>query len=400
LKVGFVTINYNFFSPRQDFGALIGEATMLIGVPKEIKNHEYRIGLTPASVKELVNNGHQVMVQSDGGASIGFENEQYIDSGATIIDTAEEIFAKAEMIIKVKEPQPNECEMLRPGQILYTYLHLAPDPRQTELLVKSGAICVAYETVTSKDGSLPLLAPMSEVAGRMSVQAGAHHLEKAQGGRGVLLGGVPGVAPAKVLVIGGGVVGDNAAAMAVGMGADVTIMDRSLPRLRQLDTEYEGHVKCVYSTASAIEEYALEADLVIGAVLIPGAAAPKLLSRDIISRMKLGSVVVDVAIDQGGCFETSKATTHHEPTYVVDGVVHYCVANMPGGVARTSTMALNNATLPYALQIANHGVAAALLKDSGLLEGLNVCQGKVTYEAVARVLGYDFVEPSVAIADL
>lgn len=370
---------------------------MLIGVPKEIKNHEYRVGLTPASVKELINNGHQVIIETEAGSSIGFDNQQYIDAGATIIDTAEEVFAKAEMIVKVKEPQPNECEMLRPDQILYTYLHLAPDPRQTELLVKSGAICVAYETVTAPDGSLPLLAPMSEVAGRMSVQAGAHHLEKAQGGRGVLLGGVPGVAPAKVLVIGGGVVGDNAAAMAVGMGADVTIMDRSLPRLRQLDTEYEGHVKCVYSTASAIEEYALDADLVIGAVLIPGAAAPKLLTRDIISRMKTGSVVVDVAIDQGGCFETSKATTHQEPTYEVDGVVHYCVANMPGGVARTSTMALNNATLPYALEIANRGVKEALERDAGLMAGLNVCRGKVTYKAVADVLGYDYVEPSAAL---
>ncbi|WP_299774408.1 alanine dehydrogenase [uncultured Pseudoteredinibacter sp.] len=370
---------------------------MLIGVPKEIKNHEYRVGLTPASVKELINNGHQVIIETEAGSSIGFDNQQYIDAGATIIDTAEEVFAKAEMIVKVKEPQPNECEMLRPDQILYTYLHLAPDPRQTELLVKSGAICVAYETVTAPDGTLPLLAPMSEVAGRMSVQAGAHHLEKAQGGRGVLLGGVPGVAPAKVLVIGGGVVGDNAAAMAVGMGADVTIMDRSLPRLRQLDTEYEGHVKCVYSTVSAIEEYALDADLVIGAVLIPGAAAPKLLTRDIISRMKTGSVVVDVAIDQGGCFETSKATTHQEPTYEVDGVVHYCVANMPGGVARTSTMALNNATLPYALEIANRGVKEALERDAGLMAGLNVCRGKVTYKAVADVLGYDYVEPSAAL---
>lgn len=370
---------------------------MLIGVPKEIKNHEYRVGLTPASVKELINNGHEVIIETEAGSAIGFDNDQYIAAGASILNTAEEIFAKAEMIVKVKEPQPNECEMLRPEQILYTYLHLAPDPRQTELLVKSGAICVAYETVTAPDGTLPLLAPMSEVAGRMSVQAGAHHLEKAQGGRGVLLGGVPGVAPAKVLVIGGGVVGDNAAAMAVGMGADVTIMDRSLPRLRQLDTEYEGHVKCVYSTGSAIEEYALEADLVIGAVLIPGAAAPKLLTRDIISRMKTGSVVVDVAIDQGGCFETSKATTHQEPTYVVDGVVHYCVANMPGGVARTSTMALNNATLPYALEIANRGVKAALERDPGLMAGLNVCRGKVTYEAVADVLGYDYVEPSAAL---
>jgi len=373
---------------------------MLIGVPKEIKNHEYRIGLTPASVKELVVQGHQVMIETDGGAAIGFENAQYTAAGAEIVVTAAEIFARADMIIKVKEPQPVECNMLRPGQILYTYLHLAPDPAQTELLLKSGAICIAYETVTAADGSLPLLAPMSEVAGRMSVQAGAHHLEKAQGGRGVLLGGVPGVAPAKVLVIGGGVVGDNAAAMAVGMGADVTIMDRSLPRLRQLDTEYEGHVKCVYSTVTAIEEYALAADLVIGAVLIPGAAAPKLLTEDVIARMKVGSVVVDVAIDQGGCFETSKATTHQEPTYVVDGVVHYCVANMPGGVARTATMALNNATLPYALSIANKGVKVALEHDSHLKAGLNICQSKVTYKAVAEVLGYEYVDAGDALAVL
>lgn len=373
---------------------------MLIGVPKEIKNHEYRIGLTPASVKELTSNGHDVMIENNGGAEIGFENEQYIASGAEVVATAAEIFARADMIIKVKEPQPDECRMLREGQILYTYLHLAPDPVQTKLLIESKAICIAYETVTAADGTLPLLAPMSEVAGRMSVQAGAHHLEKAQGGRGVLLGGVPGVAPAKVLVIGGGVVGDNAAAMAVGMGADVTILDRSLPRLRQLDTEYEGHVKCVYSTAAAVEEYAIDADLVIGAVLIPGAAAPKLLNRDVISRMKKGSVVVDVAIDQGGCFETSKATTHQEPTYIVDGVVHYCVANMPGGVARTSTLALNNATLPYALNIANRGVAAAIAADEHLKAGLNVCQGKVTYQAVADILGYEYIDPDQAIAEL
>ncbi|MCV6615291.1 MAG: alanine dehydrogenase [Cellvibrionaceae bacterium] len=370
---------------------------MLIGVPKEIKNHEYRVGLTPASVKELLSRGHQVLVQREAGAAIGFDDQQYLHAGASIVDSAAEIFAQAEMIVKVKEPQPGECEMLRPEQILYTYLHLAPDPRQAELLIKSGALCVAYETVTAADGSLPLLAPMSEVAGRMSVQAGAHHLEKAQGGRGVLLGGVPGVAPAKVLVIGGGVVGDNAAAMAVGMGADVTIMDRSLPRLRQLDAEYEGRAKCVYSTAAAIEEYALEADLVIGAVLIPGAAAPKLLSRDLIKRMKTGSVVVDVAIDQGGCFETSRPTTHQQPTYVVDGVVHYCVANMPGGVARTSTMALNNATLPYALRIADMGLRDALLSDPHLLAGLNICRGQVSYKAVADVLGYDYIDPATAL---
>lgn len=370
---------------------------MLIGVPKEIKNHEYRIGLTPAGVRELVANGHEVVVENNGGAAIGFDNEQYLAAGAKIIDTAEEIFASAEMIIKVKEPQPNECQMLRPGQLLFTYLHLAPDPQQTELLVASGATCIAYETVTDGRGGLPLLAPMSEVAGRMSIQAGAHHLEKAQGGLGCLLGGVPGVAPAKVLVIGGGVVGTQAARMAVGMGADVAILDRSLPRLRQLDTEFDGRLKCVYSTADAVEQYALEADLVIGAVLIPGAAAPKLLTKGIVARMKKGSVVVDVAIDQGGCFETSKATTHQEPTYVIDDVVHYCVANMPGGVARTSTMALTNATLPFAVALANKGAKQALLDDQHLLNGLNVHAGKVTYKAVADVLGYDFVDPRIAL---
>ena len=369
---------------------------MLIGVPKEIKNHEYRVGLIPSSVVELVARGHRVLVENNAGAGIDFSNEEYITAGAEIAATAAEIFAQAEMIIKVKEPQPNECAMLRDGQILYTYLHLAPDPKQTELLVKSGATCVAYETVTDNQGGLPLLAPMSEVAGRMSVQAGAYHLEKAQGGRGVLLGGVPGVAPAKVLVIGGGVVGDNAAAMAVGMGADVTILDRSISRLRQLDAKYEGRARSVYSTVAAIEEYALEADLVIGAVLIPGAAAPKLLTRDIIRRMKKGAVVVDVAIDQGGCFETSHATTHQDPTYIVDDVVHYCVANMPGGVARTATMALNNATLPYALALADDPVNA-LFRDKNLQNGLNVHKGKVTYKAVADALGYSYVPADEAL---
>ncbi len=366
---------------------------MLIGVPKEIKNHEYRIGLTPGGVRELVVNGHEVIVENNGGAAIGFSNDEYIAAGAKIIDSAEAIFATADMIIKVKEPQPNECKMLRANQILFTYLHLAPDPKQTELLVNSGATCIAYETVTDNHGGLPLLAPMSEVAGRMSIQAGAHHLEKAQGGLGSLLGGVPGVAPAKVLVIGGGVVGAQAARMAVGMGADVTILDRSLPRLRQLDEEFLGRLRCIYSTAESIEQYALEADLVIGAVLIPGAAAPKLLTRAIINKMKKGAVVVDVAIDQGGCFETSMATTHEAPTYIVDGVVHYCVANMPGGVARTSTMALTNATLPFALALANKGVKQALLDDSHLLNGLNVHQGRVTYKAVADVLSYDYGNP-------
>lgn len=369
---------------------------MLIGVPKEIKNHEYRVGLTPSSVFELCKHGHRVMIEQDAGAGVDFSDEQYSACGAEVVDRAEDIFARAEMIIKVKEPQPSECEMLREGQILYTYLHLAPDPEQTALLLASGATCVAYETITDAQGGLPLLAPMSEVAGRMSVQAGANHLEKCNGGRGVLLAGVPGVAPAKVLVIGGGVVGDNAAAMAVGMGADVTILDRSIPRLRQLDNEYEGRAHCVYSTAAAIEEYALEADLIIGAVLIPGAAAPKLLSRDLIKRMKKGAVVVDVAIDQGGCFETSKPTTHQEPTYIVDEVVHYCVANMPGGVARTATMALNNATLPYAIALANDPVKA-LLTDQHLQNGLNVHKGSVTYKAVADALGYDYLPAGEAL---
>lgn len=370
---------------------------MLIGVPREIKNHEYRVGLTPASVREMVAAGHQLVVETRAGDGIGFPDEDYRAAGADILATAAEVFERAEMIVKVKEPQPQECRMLRPGQVLFTYLHLAPDPQQTELLLASGATCIAYETVTDEQGGLPLLAPMSEVAGRMSVQAGAHHLEKAQGGEGVLLGGVPGVAPANVTIIGGGVVGANAATMALGMGASVTVLDRSLPRLRQLDKDFEGRLRCVYSTTAVIEESALQADLVIGAVLIPGAAAPKLLTRDIIRRMKPGSVVVDVAIDQGGCFETSKATTHQEPTYVVDGVVHYCVANMPGGVARTSTMALNNATLPFTLQLAGKGVRAALAENHHLCNGLNVHAGQLTCPAVGEALGYPVVEPLLAI---
>jgi len=360
---------------------------MLVGVPKEIKNHEYRVGMTPAAVKEFVTNGHSVVVETNAGTAIGFTDEMYIAAGAHIAATAEEIFAEAEMIVKVKEPQPNECKMLRKGQTLYTYLHLAPDPVQTELLIASGATCIAYETVTDDRGGLPLLAPMSEVAGRMSVQAGAHYLEKAHGGSGTLLGGVPGVAPGKVLVIGGGVVGINAAKMAVGMGADVTILDRSLPRLRQIDDIFNGQVKTVFSTVDAIEQYSSKADLVVGAVLIPGAAAPKLLNEEHIKAMKPGSVVVDVAIDQGGCFATSKATTHQDPVYIIDDVVHYCVANMPGGVARTSTMALNNATLPFGLALANKGPKQAMLDDKHLLNGLNVHEGKVTYKAVVDALG-------------
>ncbi|WP_026374961.1 alanine dehydrogenase [Aestuariibacter salexigens] len=375
---------------------------MLVGVPKEIKNHEYRVGLTPSAVREFIEHGHQVLVETNAGAAIGFSDEQYVAAGADIADSASKVFADAEMIVKVKEPQPNECKMLREGQTLYTYLHLAPDPTQTELLVESGATCIAYETVTDNKGTLPLLAPMSEVAGRMSVQAGAHFLEKAHGGSGTLLGGVPGVAPGKVLIIGGGVVGLNAAKMAIGMGADVTILDRSLPRLQFLDDIFAGRVKTVYSTVDAIDYYASKADLVVGAVLIPGAAAPKLLTADHIANMKEGSVVVDVAIDQGGCFETSKATTHQDPVYIVDGVVHYCVANMPGGVARTSTMALNNATLPFGLALANKGPVQAMRDDPHLLNGLNVHKGKVTYKAVVDALGkqlnLDYVAPLDALS--
>ena len=360
---------------------------MLIGVPKEIKNHEYRVGLTPAAAQEYIQNGHSVLIETLAGDSIGFSDNDYIAAGATIAASAAEVFASADMIIKVKEPQPNECKMLREGQILYTYLHLAPDPQQTELLVASKATCIAYETVTDNNGALPLLAPMSEVAGRMAIQAGAHYLEKAQGGNGTLLGGVPGVAPGNVVIIGGGVVGTNAAKMALGLGADVTILDRSLPRLRELDDIFGGAVRTIYSTTEAIDSYSRTADLVVGAVLIPGAAAPKLLTTEHIKNMKKGSVLVDVAIDQGGCFATSKATTHQEPVYVIDDVVHYCVANMPGGVARTSTLALNNATLPFGLQIANKGYKQALLDNEHLLNGLNVHQGKVTYKAVVDALG-------------
>ena len=333
---------------------------MLIGVPKEIKNHEYRVGLTPSGVRELAGRGHQVMIQKAAGEAIGLYDEQYLNAGAVLVDTPEEIFATAEMVVKVKEPQPSEYAQLREGQLLFTYLHLAPDPEQTKGLVESGCVAIAYETVIDGKGGLPLLAPMSEVAGRMSIQAGAHALEKAQGGVGLLMGGVPGVAPAEVAIIGGGVVGYNAARIAVGMGANVTILDRSLSRLNYLDSLFQGRLNTIYSTVDALEEYALKADLVIGAVLIPGAAAPKLVTRDMLKQMKNGAVIVDVAIDQGGCFETSRATTHQDPTYIVDGVVHYCVANMPGGVARTSTFALTNATMPYVLSLADKGYRKAL----------------------------------------
>ena len=371
---------------------------MLIGVPKEIKNHEYRVGMTPTSAKEAVRHGHEVWVQANAGSGIGATDADYAQAGAKIIPTAEEIFAKADMIVKVKEPQAAERKMLRPGQILYTYLHLAPDPEQTKDLVNSGAICIAYETVTSPRGGLPLLAPMSQVAGRMSVQSGAHCLEKAQGGRGVLLGGVPGVAPGKVVILGGGVVGTNAAVVALGMGADVTILEKNTDRMEELVARFGTAIKTIYSTQGAVEDECATADLVIGGVLIPGAAAPKLVTKAMLKDWKPGSVLVDVAIDQGGCAETSKATTHADPTYVVDGVIHYCVANMPGGVARTSTYALNNVTLPFALAIANKGWKKALADDAHLLNGLNVANGKVTYKAVADDLGYAYVAAEKAMA--
>lgn len=363
---------------------------MIVGTIKEIKNHEYRVGLTPESAHELVAHGHTVLVETGAGAGIGAADDAYVAAGAQIVATAAEVFARADMVVKVKEPQAVERAMLREGQILYTYLHLAPDPEQTADLVKSGAVCIAYETVTDATGGLPLLKPMSQVAGRMAIQAGATALEKAHGGRGVLLGGVPGVLPAKVAVIGGGVVGFNAAQMAAGLGADVTIIDRSPEVLERLATHFESRAKTLYAGKANIAAAVAEADLVIGAVLVPGAAAPKLVTREMLSTMKPGAVLVDVAIDQGGCFETSHATTHAEPTYVVDGVVHYCVANMPGGVARTSTYALNNVTLPHALAIANLGWKAALARNVHLANGLNVAFGKVTYEAVANDLGYAY----------
>ncbi len=364
---------------------------MKIGVPKEIKNHEYRVGLVPASVRELAARGHEVFVQSTAGEGIGVLDVEYEAAGAAILPDAQAVFDAAEMIVKVKEPQAIERAMLKPHHTLFTYLHLAPDAPQTEDLVNSGATCIAYETVTDALGGLPLLAPMSEVAGRLSIQAGAWCLEKAHGGSGVLLGGVPGVAPAKVVIIGGGTVGLNAAQMAVGMGARVVVLDRSTRVMRFLDAIFSTRIETVHSTVDAIERHIRNADLVIGGVLVPGAAAPKLVTREHLSLMQPGSVLVDVAIDQGGCFETSHATTHAEPTYVVDGIVHYCVANMPGAVPRTSTFALNNATLPFAIAIADKGARQAMLDNPHLLAGLNVCKGKVTHEDVARNLGYDFV---------
>ncbi|MER9615965.1 alanine dehydrogenase [Mesorhizobium sp. M0207] len=370
---------------------------MRIGCPREIKNHEYRVGLTPGSVREYVAHGHEVLIETGAGAGSGADDNAYRAAGATIAKTAADVFAKSDMIVKVKEPQPNEWVQLRDGQILYTYLHLAPDPEQTKGLLASGVTAIAYETVTDERGGLPLLAPMSEVAGRLSIQAGATALQKANGGRGVLLGGVPGVLPGKVTVLGGGVVGLHAARMAAGLGANVTIIDRSIPRLRQLDDIFGGRVHTRYSTVEALEEECFSADIVVGAVLIPGAAAPKLVTREMLSGMKKGAVLVDVAIDQGGCFETSHATTHAEPTYEVDGVIHYCVANMPGAVPVTSAHALNNATLHYGLQLADKGLKA-LVDDHHLRNGLNVHKGKITNRAVAEALGYELVEPKAVLA--
>lgn len=370
---------------------------MLIGVPKEIKNHEYRVGITPSGVRELLHHGHRVIVQSKAGYAIGFDDDQYQTAGALIADSAEEVYARGEMILKVKEPQPQECKMLQEGQVLFCYLHLAPDPKQTELLLESGAIAIAFETVTDIHGGLPLLAPMSEVAGRLSIQAGAAALEKSNGGRGVLLGGVAGVAAADVVVIGGGVVGTNAALMAYGLSANVTIIDRSIKRLKELDLMFGSHVNTVYSTVESIERHVSSADLVVGGVLIPGASAPKLVTKDMLSRMRRGAVLVDVAIDQGGCFETSHATTHQDPTYIVDEIVHYCVANMPGAVARTSTQALENSTLPYTIKLANNGFRSALRGDEHFRNGLNVCRGNITHEAVAQALGHSYVPANVAL---
>ncbi|KAB0683037.1 alanine dehydrogenase [Burkholderia territorii] len=371
---------------------------MLIGVPKEIKNHEYRVGLTPAGARELTRHGHGVLVQRGAGTAIGLLDDDYTAAGAALCDDARDIFARADMIIKVKEPQPAECAMLRRGQILYTYLHLAPDPEQAAALVKSGAVCIAYETVTGPGGGLPLLAPMSEVAGRMSIQVAATHLESPRGGRGVLMAGVPGVPAAHVVVLGAGVVGTGALQMAVGLGARVTVLDTNVSRLRQLDLIFANRIATVCSNAHTIDEAVRDADVVIGAVLVPGASAPRLVTRGMIATMRKGAVVVDVAIDQGGCFETSHATTHAQPTFVVDGVVHYCVANMPGAVARTSTFALNNATLGHALALADKGWKRAMTDDPHLRAGLNVCDGRITYEAVAQSLGLPYVPAEDVLA--
>lgn len=365
---------------------------MRVGCPKEIKNHEYRVGLTPGAVREYVAHGHEVLIETKAGTGIGADDASYIAAGAKIVGSAKDVFEKTDMVVKVKEPQQSEWAQLREGQLLYTYLHLAPDPEQTKGLLASGVTAVAYETVTDERGGLPLLAPMSEVAGRLSIQAGAVALQKANGGRGILLGGVPGVMPAKVAILGGGVVGLHAAKMAAGLGADVTILDRSLPRLRQLDDIFNGRVRTRFSTIDALEDEVFSADLVIGAVLIPGAAAPKLVTREMLSGMKKGAVIVDVAIDQGGCFETSHATTHSDPTYEVDGIIHYCVANMPGAVPITSAHALNNATLHHGLALADRGLRA-IAESQHLRNGLNVHKGRVTNGPVAEALGYEAYAP-------
>ena len=371
---------------------------MLIGVPKEIKAEEHRVGLTPASTRQVVHHGHRVLVESMAGHAIGLDDDDYRAAGAEVVEGAEEIFDRAEMIVKVKEPQPGECTMLRPGQLLFTYLHLAPDRRLTQALLNAGIVGIAYETVTDRWGGLPLLAPMSEVAGRMSIQAGAHCLEMRQGGRGMLLGGVPGVQAAKVVILGGGVVGTNAARMAMGLEAQVYIVDINLRRLYDLDLQFGPTLNTVFSTVDAIAEHVLSADRVIGAVLVPGAAAPKLVSEEMVQGMRRGAVLVDVAIDQGGCFATSRPTTHAKPTYRLHEVVHYCVANMPGAVARTSTFALNNATLPFVLALADKGWRQALGEDPHLANGLNVAAGKLTHEAVARDQGLEYLPPAMAIA--
>ncbi len=371
---------------------------MLIGVPKEIKIREYRVGLTPTNVRELVAHGHKVIVEREAGAGIGMTDAHYEAAGARVVAGAADVFGSADLVVKVKEPLAPERKLLRKGQTLFTYLHLAPDPEQAHELMASGATCIAYETVTSVTGGLPLLAPMSEVAGRMSIQVGAYFLEKAHGGLGMLLGGVPGVDPAKVVVLGGGVVGTHAIHIALGMGADVWVLDRSVDVLRRLWAQFDRPLNTVFSTRDAVEHHVAAADLVIGGVLIPGAAAPKLVTRELITKMKPGSVVVDVAIDQGGCFETSKPTTHDNPTYVVDGVIHYCVTNMPGGVPRTSAVALNNATLPFVLALADKGVKKALADDLHLRNGLNVHGGKITHAAVASALGESFEDPMTALA--
>jgi alanine dehydrogenase len=401
-----ITTDYLIIGPR--FGKNLTEAhailmlrtlegSMRIGVPKEIKVHEYRVGLTPGAVREYVAAGHSVLVETNAGVGIGADDGAYRQAGAVVVDTAAEVFRQAEMIVKVKEPQPSEWVQLREDQILFTYLHLAPDPELTKGLLGSGCTAIAYETVTDPNGGLPLLAPMSEVAGRLSIEAAANALKRSAGGRGILLGGVPGVQPARVVVIGGGVVGTHAARMASGLGAEVTVLDRYIPRLRELDELFHGRIRTRFSTIEAMEQEVFAADAVIGAVLVPGASAPKLVTREMLKRMRPGAVIVDVAIDQGGCFETSRPTTHADPTYEVEGIIHYCVANMPGAVPLTSSYALNNATLPFGLAIAADGLAA-VLDNPYLRSGLNIHRGRVTYKAVADSLGFTFVPPEDALA--